>query len=81
MVVLSPQLRGEFMSYRNEVERADDRAYYNRRAVEEADRADRAVTPVAKRAHEELAGIFARKAAESARDVDQPLGQGPVQIV
>ncbi len=81
MAMLSPQLRGESMSYHNEVEHADDRAYYSRRAAEEADRADRAVTLVAKRAHEELAGIFARKAAEAAEHVDQALCQGPIQVV
>ena len=69
------------MSYYNEIERPDDRTYYSRRAVEEAERADRAITPVAKRAHLELAGIFTRKAAESAPDAEQHLCQGPIQIL
>ena len=68
------------MSYHDPIERADDRAYYSRRAVEEAARADRAVTAVAKRAHEELAGIFARKADEAAEQDDQAWCQGPIQI-
>lgn len=69
------------MLYHSDIERADDRAYYSRRAIEEAARAERALTPVAKRAHEELAGIFARKAAQAAEHVDLALCQGPIQIV
>ena len=51
------------MPYSREIEHADDAAYYRRRAAEEAQRANRAVTPAAKRAHRELASIFERKAA------------------
>jgi hypothetical protein len=48
------------------IARAEDRAYYRRRAAEESERAERALTPAAKQAHSALAAIFERKAeAES----------------
>jgi hypothetical protein len=45
---------------------SDDRAYYARRADEEAERAKHAVTPEAERRHSDLAAIFKRKAADAA---------------
>lgn len=39
-----------------------DRAYFERRADEELRSASRAVVPQARRAHEELAEIYARRA-------------------
>ena len=65
MIVLSAnQLRGEPMSQHRQIELADDKAYYSRRAAEEARRAERAITPQAQRSHRELAAIFDRKASE-----------------
>lgn len=43
-----------------------DYRYYCRRAAEERRRAARAVTPEARERHDELACLFARKAAQRA---------------
>ncbi len=68
------------MAYYDQIERSDDRAYYSRRAVEEAARAEKAVLPAAKRAHTRLADIFTRKAAVPPGDSGEPLGLGPIQV-
>jgi hypothetical protein len=51
------------MHHDNRIERADDSAYFNARAAEEAQHAQRAISPEAKRAHHDLASMLARKAA------------------
>lgn len=43
-----------------------DHRYYHRRAAEERRRAARAVTEAARERHDELASLFARKAASRA---------------
>jgi hypothetical protein len=53
------------MPYDQHLKCSDDRAYYARRADEEAERAKHAVTPEAKRTHSDLAALFKRKAADA----------------
>jgi hypothetical protein len=43
-----------------------DHRYYSRRAAEEKNRAKYAITAEARDRHKELAGLFARKAGETA---------------
>jgi len=51
------------MHHHNQIEPADDNAYFAARAAEEALHAQRAISPEAKRAHHDLASMLARKAA------------------
>ena len=53
------------MSNDRQIHCAEDIAYYKRRAAEETQRAQGAITPEAKRAHSDLAAIFSGKAAEA----------------
>lgn len=48
-----------------------DLEFYTRRALEEQQAADRAISPEAKKTHSELAETYERKALESASKADQ----------
>jgi hypothetical protein len=52
------------MSYERQIDRTDDREYFECRAAEEALRAEQAASPEAKRVHSDLSALFARKAAQ-----------------
>jgi hypothetical protein len=51
------------MHHDNRIGRADDSDYFTARAAEEAQHAQQATSPEAKRAHRDLASMLARKAA------------------
>ena len=53
-----------------------DHRYYSRRAAEERRRAARAVTPEARERHNELANLFAVKAAEHIMGDERQLVRG-----
>lgn len=66
--MLPPKLRGEPMFYDRQIAPDDDRAYFKRRAAEEAERAEQAITLAARHAHSALAAFLRRKAEQDAVD-------------
>lgn len=67
------------MSYDSQIEPTDDGSYYNRRAAEEASRAELAITAEAKQAHQALAAILAHRAAEISGQDETPPNARTVQ--